>query len=292
MKKILLSFDYSINLGKEIQKITKIQLFRVNKQILPDQETIITIPTKVKNKEVIIIATLNNPNQKLIELLLTIEACKTNGAQKITLVTPYLCYMRQDKQFKPGQGISAKIIANLLSNYIDKLVTIDPHLHRIKKLNQVYKTKTITLTAIKNIENYIKQNYNNPIIIGPDGESYQWAKTIANNIGSKAIILKKVRYSGTKVKIYTTKELEQIPKTQKIIIIDDIISSGVTLLYIGKFLKSKGYTNLTTIAVHGIFANNCYQKLKEIYKEIITCNTIAHQTNKINIADLIAKKIN
>src|SRR3989338_537110 len=291
MKKILLSFDYSLSLAKEISKIKKLPIFIVNKTTLPDQETIITIPTQVKNAEVILIASLNEPNQKLIDIIFTCEACKNNSAQKITLIAPYLCYMRKDRQFKRGQGISAKIIAQLLSRYIDKLITIDPHLHRIKKLSQVYTTKTVTLTAIKNIENYIRKNYKSPFIIGPDGESYQWAKTIADNIGAKAIILNKVRYSGTKVKIYTTKELEQIPKTQKIIIIDDIISSGVTLLYIGKFFRNKGYNNLAAIVVHGIFADNCYPKLKKYYKEIITTNTIVHKTNKISVADIIAEKL-
>lgn len=291
MKKILLSFDYSLSLAKEIAKISKISFFQIKREILPDKETIITVPAQVKNAEIILITSLNNPNTKLIDIIFACKACKNNGAQKITLAAPYLCYMRQDKQFKPGQGISAKIIGKLLSNYIDKLITIDPHLHRIKRLKSIYTCKSITLSSIENIKRYIKSKYKSPIIIGPDGESYQWAKTIADSIGAKAIILNKVRYSGTKVKIYTTKELEQIPKSQKIIIIDDIISSGVTLLYIGKFLRSKGYTNLTTIAVHGIFANNCYPELKKIYKEIITTNTIVHKTNKISVADIIAEKI-
>ena len=291
MNKIILSFDYSQQLAKEISKFSKIPYYPIEKIQFPDKESMISIAAKLSKKEIIIVASLDNPNEKLIDILIAIETTKSFGAQKITLIAPYLCYMRQDKQFKPGQAISAKIIAKFLSSHIDKLITIDPHLHRIKKLNDVYTAKTATLTAIKNIEKFIKSNYNSPIIIGPDGESYQWAKTIADNINAKSIILKKVRYSGTKVKIYTTKELEQIPKSQKIIIIDDIISSGTTLLYIGKFLKQKGYNNLTTIAVHGIFANSCYPKLKKYYKEIITTNTIKHQSNKISIADLLAKEI-
>ena len=118
----------------------------------------------------------------LLNILFAAETAKDLGAKKVILAAPYLAFLRQDKRFHPGEAITSKIMAKLLNHSIDKIITIDPHLHRYKSLNEIFSIPTKRLTANGAIADYIRRNFKNPVIIGPDEESYQWARKIAEKI--------------------------------------------------------------------------------------------------------------
>ena len=96
----------------------------------PDEESLIKLETDVNDRTVIFLANLNQPNVKILPLLFAAETARELGASKVVLIAPYLPYMRQDKIFEAGEGITSKYFAKLLSSYFDGLITIDPHLHR------------------------------------------------------------------------------------------------------------------------------------------------------------------
>ena len=102
----------------------------------PDGESLVTVA--VPQSCSVIYACLDRPNERLVDLLLAVEALRSNGAKRLVLVATYLCYMRQDKAFHQGEAISQHVIGNLLGRAFDRIVTIDPHLHRVKTIGEVF----------------------------------------------------------------------------------------------------------------------------------------------------------
>ena len=181
MEKVLIDMEQN-GWGQYIDSQFGVKPVKIVKRSFPDGETYLKVPKSVKGKEVIVISALNNPNPKTFELMLLSRTLRDNGAKKVGLIAPYLAYMRQDKIFKAGEGISAKYYAALISEYFDWLITVDPHLHRIHYLCEVYKIPTVVIHAAPFIGNYIKKHIQKPLLIGPDNESSQWVKEVANDI--------------------------------------------------------------------------------------------------------------
>lgn len=286
---LIIGCSNSKQLAKSIAKKLKANYSDLTVKHFPDGELYIKFEENLKNKEVVLVQTFHPPNEAILEVILAGYTAKELGAKKLTLVVPYLAYIRQDKRFNSGEAVSSKIIGKLL-NIFDEIITIDPHLHRFKSLKEVFHTKTIKLTANELIKDYIKKNYKNPIIIGPDEESYQWAREIAVDIKANAAILKKTRLSPTNVKIELKSPIEI--KGKDIVIIDDILSTGKTILETINHLKNQKPKSINVIAIHGVFSDiNTYKKIKQSAKNIATTNTIENMHSKIDVSELIANSL-
>lgn len=251
----------------------------------PDGESYVRINSTVRNKIVILFCTLNNPNNKILSLMFTAQTLKELGAKKIILISPYLPYMRQDKRFEPGEAISSQLFATFLSNCVDYLITIDPHLHRVHHLSKIYSIPVLTLHATEEIARWIKENIKFPFLIGPDSESKQWVSEIAEQLKVPYIVCNKNRLSDHEVKI-------DIPPfsitNETLILIDDIISTGSSMLAILKQLSLQGYNGIC-LAIHPLLNKKTKNNLfASGAVAVITCNTIPDSTNKINMLDLIA----
>jgi ribose-phosphate pyrophosphokinase len=289
MKKILICLPGNEILLNNIGKILNIPIGKVEIHTFPDEETCIRLLFDCQNTEIIIIASLDRPNEKIVPLILLAQTCHDLGAKKIGLVTPYLAYMRQDKRFQEGQGVSAKYFAKLISPYFNWLLCVSPHLHRIKNLNEIYTITTYVLQATHEIANWIKHNIHHPVLIGPDSESEQWVSSIAKLANSPYIILEKTRHADKEVSI-------QMPDIKKLhsatpVIVDDIISSGHTLLTLAKQLLQGHFPAPICIGVHGLFAENAYAQLQSLGCNVITTNSIQHSSNKIDLSELIATQL-
>ncbi len=290
MQTIILAFKHSEILAKNIAKKAKVPYQKIQKTTFPDGESLLKVPVNVKNKKVFIVSSLHHPNEKLVETILAAETCHDLKAKKVVLIAPYLCYMRQDIRFHPGESVSSKIIAKHINASFDATITIDPHLHRIQKLSQIYKQGK-ALSAIPIIADYIKKKYKKPLIIGPDAESYQWVLKIAKIVKCPVTVLKKTRYSSRKVSVNIADRKIDF-RNKQIIVIDDIISTGHTMMEVIKFFRKNKVKRITCIGVHALFAEHAYEKMKkEGATEIITCNTIPHKSNKIDISTTLVKEI-
>ena len=286
---LIIGCSNSKDLAKSVAKKLNQEYSELNVKHFPDGELYIKFETEVKNKEVILVQTFKPANEAILEVILARDTAKELGAKKVILVCPYLAYIRQDKRFNDGEAVSSKVIGNLLKDF-DKVITIDPHLHRYKSVSEMIKTKTEKLSANDLIKNYIKNNYKNPIIIGPDEESYQWAREIAKSIKSHAAILKKKRFSSTHVEVKLQSQVEV--KNQDVIIIDDILSTGKTILKTIDILKKQKPKSINIVAIHVIFADKeTFQKLKQNTKSIVTTNTIENNHSKIDVSQLIADSL-
>ncbi len=159
----------------------------------------------------------------------------------------------------------------------------------LKKLSEIFKTKTTTISANKTIAEYIQKNHSKSIIVGPDEESYQWAETIAEQIKSHAVILRKKRYNSRTVRIKVKQDIAWKGKT--VVIVDDIISTGHTMIEPIKQLQKYGVKKIICICVHGLFAENAILRLKKLGVEIISTNKIQNSVAKIDVSRMIADQL-
>lgn len=256
----------------------------------PDGETYVQIQSDIKHKRLILVCTLHQPDNKLLQLYFLSKTAKDLGAESICLVAPYLAYMRQDKRFTPGEGITSTYFAKLISGFAESLITVDPHLHRKKSLNELYNIPNKVIHSAKLISDWIKIHVKNPVLIGPDIESKQWVSKIAKEAGAAFVVLEKTRLGDKQVKI----SLPQVDvyKNNTPVLIDDIISTASTMIETTIQLKNAGMNAPVCIGIHAVFAENAYQDLLNSgVADIITCNTIPHKSNRIDISKNIAEAI-
>ncbi|MDP3556720.1 MAG: ribose-phosphate pyrophosphokinase [Bacteroidota bacterium] len=290
METIIFTLPGNEKLAKTISKKLEAEEGEVEIRQFPDTETYVRVLSDVKNKKVIIICTLHEPDEKLLPLYFLSKTIKSLGATSVCLIAPYLSYMRQDKVFKPGEGVTSEYFASLISGFADSLITIDPHLHRRTSMNEIYSIPSKVLHASKLISSYIKENIKNPLLIGPDAESEQWVSEVAKDAGAPFIVLKKIRKGDKDVEVSVPDVQNYLNHTP--VLVDDIISTARTMIETVRHLKNAKMKAPTCIGVHAVFAGNAYAELiKSGAAKIITCNTIEHASNEIDISDLLVKNI-
>jgi ribose-phosphate pyrophosphokinase len=255
----------------------------------PDGESYVRLGTDVSGRDVAIVCTLDRPNDKLLPLLFAAATARDLGAASVGLIAPYLAYMRQDRRFKPGEAVTSRQIANLLSRAFDWLVTIDPHLHRYASLAEIYEIPTRTLHAAPLVSRWIKTQFERPIVIGPDSESEQWVKAVAQDAGAPYAVLDKRRYGDRDVEISIPAGISLDQRTP--VLVDDIISSGRTMIEAARLLTARAKTQPVCIAIHGIFADRSDELLAAMGARVVTCNTIPHASNAIDVIPLIADSL-
>ncbi|HKL24353.1 MAG TPA: ribose-phosphate diphosphokinase, partial [Candidatus Nanoarchaeia archaeon] len=201
MKKEVVACSGGKHLAKSISRNLKAGYSELKVKKFPDKELNIRFNKDIKNKKVVLVQSFfDNLNEKILETLFAFYTAKDLGAKKVELFSPYFPYFRQDKRFKSGEVISIEVISKLFKEF-DKIYFVDPHLHRIKNLGEVFKNGK-KLTSVNVISDYIKKKkIKNKVFVGPDVESEQWAKQVADNLGEESTILKKKRYGDRKVKI-------------------------------------------------------------------------------------------
>lgn len=288
---ILFTLFGSEHFAKAIHQELGYDLGNISLHQFPDEETSVKINSSVQDRDVILIASIEHPNSKLLPLLFSAETARSLGANKIGLIAPYLPYMRQDRQFHFGESITSKYFANLISNYFDGLITIDPHLHRWPSLSDLYTIPAKTLHATQNISTWIKTKVTNPILIGPDAESSQWVSEIARKIDAPFLILEKQRKGDNRVEA----SMPDIGtyKNYTPILVDDIISTAATMVETVKHLRSLKLKAPTCIGIHALFSGNAYEALlKAGAGRVVTCNTVLHISNEIDVKDIIIETIN
>lgn len=285
---IVVGLSNSQDLARKVARKLKVKYSSLKSKKFPDGETYVRYMTKVKNKKIILVNSFHpNPNDAMIETIFAAQTARELGAKSVTVVAPYLAYMRQDKRFHPGEAKSNTIMSKMLGRVVDKIVTIDPHLHRIKSLNDIFKIKTKKLSANTAIAEYIKKNIGEAIIVGPDIESYQWARAIAEKIDLHAVILKKKRYTARVVRIKVKGDVDF--KNKKVVIVDDIISTGHTIMEPVKQIKKMGAKKIYAIGVHGLFVEGALEKLGKMGVKVLTTNTIENPVSKIDMSGTIAE---
>ena len=144
----------------------------------PDNETLVRI-TEPSGRHAVLFAQIHDPDAKLFPLLLAANALQTSGVERLTLLTPYLPYMRQDVAFHPGEAVSQHVIAKLIGEAVDELITLEPHLHRIESLEEVFPCSARALDAAPLLADWCTRDSSDALLVGPDAESEAWVRNLA-----------------------------------------------------------------------------------------------------------------
>ena len=286
----LVVFSYGCdNLASALTDSLGGELGKFEERTFPDGESYLRVSSEVTNKHCIVVANLSRPNNKLLPLLFLLGALKDLGGLKVGLVAPYLSYMRQDKRFMKGEALTSKVFASVISAHADFLLTVDPHLHRYRSLNDIYTIPSKVVHGAPVLAQWLT-TLNRVFLVGPDAESRQWVESIAKISGHPYVIGEKKRLGDREVQV-TLPSIEHLQGLNAVII-DDVISSGHTILDCVKSLQSKGIGNISCAAIHGIFADNIDKKLLLAgIDELVTCNTIEHSSNGINIVHILSQGV-
>jgi ribose-phosphate pyrophosphokinase len=290
METIVFTLPGNQHIGTKIASDLNAEVGEHTLHRFPDGESYVRVLSNVENKKAIVVCTLNQPDEKLLPLFFLCKLLKDLKAKNVVLVSPYLAYMRQDKRFNNGEAVTSEYFASLISLFVDELITIDPHLHRRNNLSEIYSIPSKVLHAADLISNWIKNNIKNPVLVGPDSESEQWVSEVAKNANAPFIVLQKNRKGDSNVEV-------SVPHVEKYknftpVLVDDIISTARTMIETVKHLNNAGMNPAICIGVHAVFANEAYGELVNAgVAKVITCNTITHQSNTIDVSEMIVKSL-
>lgn len=269
-------------LAGRVSEILKNNLLVSEFRKFPDGELYTRIMDGTSGGDVTIIQSTVTDSD-FVSLLQLIDACRDAGS--INVVIPYMGYARQDKQFKPGEPVSARAIAGAIK--ADTVYTINIH---DESILDHFDAKAVNLDAAAVIGKYIKNmKLKEPLIISPDDGAIGLAQNASKDMGIDYDFLEKTRLSGETVSI---KPKNVAVKGRDVIILDDIISTGGTMAETITLLRSQGAHDVYTACVHPVFSNNAVLKLfRAGVKGIIATDTIDKGVSVVSAAPVIAKAI-
>lgn len=287
---IVVSCSHGRHLGKKIAKRLGSRHSTLFVEKFPDDELRIKFYDNIGKEEVILVQSFyGSISDCIIEVIFAAGTAREFGARKVILVAPYFPYLRQDKRFHKGEAVSQGIIAGLIDKYFDSVFIINPHLHRKNSLKEIFKIKSVKLSANSLIADFVRKNVKNPVAIGPDSESYKWARNVAEILGIESRIMRKKRYSSYNVEVRLNKKIDL--RNKNAVIVDDIVSTGHTILEAAKILKRLGAKSVYCICVHGIFADGAMNKLRKAGIKIVSTSTIPSKAAKIDVSGVIADSL-
>jgi len=255
----------------------------------PDGETRVQLPESLP-EHVVLCQTLDHPNSKLVELVLAAATARELGAKHITLVAPYLCYMRQDKAFHPGEAVSQQIIGTLLSQWIDALISVDSHLHRVHRLQDAVPVDpAINLSATTVMSAFLGEQMDNPFLVGPDEESEQWVAAIARDRDFDYRVARKQRLGDQQVRV-------SLPKAdyrhRHVVLVDDVASTGRTLEEAALALACFEPASISVLVTHALFVGDALLRLQRAgIKNIWSTDAIPHPSNVLHLDQLLAEAL-
>ncbi|MDH3239904.1 MAG: ribose-phosphate pyrophosphokinase [Alphaproteobacteria bacterium] len=263
---------------------------RIEIRRFPDDETYLRFGSDVAGQDVILLCTLDRPDSKILALLFAAATARELGAHQVGLIAPYLSYMRQDRRFKSGEAVTSRCFARILSEAFDWLATVDPHLHRLSSLEEIYTVPARAVHAAPLVSDWIRETVDDPVLVGPDSESEQWVAAVAGDAGAPHLVLQKVRHGDRDVEI-SVPDIEQW-RHRRPVLVDDIISTGRTMIETVGHLKRLGMRAPVCVGVHGIFAGAAFRDLNLAgASQVVTTNTVVHESNAIDVAEILAEAV-
>jgi ribose-phosphate pyrophosphokinase len=254
----------------------------------PDRESLVRVWGQA-GAPAIVMRSLDDPNAKLVEVLLAADALRRAGASRVTLVAPYLAYMRQDRVFQAGEPISQRVVGELLARAFDRVVTVEAHLHRVASLAEVVPGRGESLPAAPALADWLREHCPGALLVGPDEESAPWLERLTARGGGDTRVGKKHRRGDADVVV----EFPPLPRgSRHAVLVDDIASTGATLVAAARALHEAGVALVDALVVHALFAEGAYDALQQAgLARIVSTDTIPHPTNRIGVAPLLAQAL-
>ncbi|MFC2154203.1 ribose-phosphate diphosphokinase [Candidatus Altiarchaeota archaeon] len=259
---------------------------KVERKTFPDGELYLRVATNVKGKECVVVASTTS-NDDLVELLLLLDALNDQGAERIIAVVPYLAYARQDKAFLEGEALSAKTVVKLVSGLCDEILTFNCHFLDKEGKEKYQSVEVNNLDAFPILAKHFQEELKDPILIAPDKGSLEYAKTAAERMGCDFDNLSKTRVSSEEVE-YEQKDLDV--NGRDVLILDDIISTGGTIIRASEFIRKQSPSSINVGCVHGVFARGT-EGLKKAVDSLVCTDTIQRPESKVSVSDQIIEEL-
>lgn len=259
----------------------------IDRHRFPDGELKLRLPVALPAR-VVLLRSLYRPNEKLVELLLAARCARDLGVRHLTLVAPYLGYMRQDAAFAPGEAVSQRIIGDWLAGLFDAVLTIDPHLHRVRALHQAVPVQAaVALSAAPLIGRAMRGACT--LMLGPDAESEPWVRAAADAAGCPATTCRKCRHGDHDVDV----ELPRISLAgERVVIVDDVASTGHTIAAAARAALAAGAQRVDVAVTHALLVGDAGSLIeKSGVTSFISTDTVPHRTNRIETAPLVAEAL-
>lgn len=280
-------------LGRDVAARMNAEVIEFETRRFPDGERYVKLNGDCRGKSIgIIQSTYKDPDELLMEFVMLADAAHGAGAVKVLGIFPYLAYLRQDARFHRGEALSSRVFARMIkSSDVSRLVAVDPHLHRIHDLNQLFHIPTTSLSAMQDLATYVSQHFklNDPIVVAPDEEASQWASKAASSLKVGYTIAKKVRLGDASVKISF-----EGPRMSRrdVLVVDDIVSTGGTVARMAVALKELGAGRIIVLVTHGLFTPGAYHKIRTSgVDEVVATDSVPNEYSFVSVAPLIAKNL-
>ncbi len=286
----LLAFAEHPRLPRAVAARLGLPCLEVEVHRFPDGESRVRVPHPAP-EEALLCRSLDRPNDKLVELLLCCEALREAGTRRITLVAPYLCYMRQDAAFRPGEAVSQRIVGRWLGGLVDRLVTVDPHLHRTHRLEEaVPGAACTTLSAAPLMAELLRALPARPLLVAaPDEEAGPWARRVAGLAGLPCLEGRKRRRGDREVEVSLPAEGVA---GATVAVVDDVVSSGGTLAQAARRLRAAGAREVLGLVTHALPGTGFEALLEEAGMGTLwSSNSVPHPSNRMDLSGLLAEAL-
>jgi ribose-phosphate pyrophosphokinase len=288
MRTVLHAFPEALPLGRALGAALEASVEPVEVHRFPDGESLVRVPA-ADAAPAAVVRSLDDPNAKLVEVLLAADALRRAGAASVTLVAPYLAYMRQDHVFRPGEPVSQRVVGELLGRAFDRVLTVEAHLHRVRTLGEVVPGAAESLPAAPALARWLQEHAPDALLVGPDEESEPWLRRLAAPTGAAWCVGTKARRGDARVTV-TLPALP--PGAAHAVIVDDIASTGATLVATARALREAGASRVDALVVHAVFAPGAEEALRAAgIARVVSTDTIPHPSNAIGVAALLASAL-
>ncbi|MGI6471972.1 MAG: ribose-phosphate diphosphokinase [Candidatus Methanomethylophilaceae archaeon] len=278
---IIVGGSSSRDLAKELAAILQCTYVQAATTRFPDGECYTRIDHMELDDDVVIVQN-TYPDVNLIEMFLLQDAVKRLGARTVTLVIPYFGYARQDRVFKPGEPQSARVMAEHLDMVCDRVITVDIHKEEVL---DYFTCPREDLKAAETIAEYFTER-DIDLVLAPDLGAVNRAKAVADILKVDFDHLKKIRLSGSEVKM---EPAAMDCEGKNVLIVDDMISTGGTIIAAAYALREAGASGVSVACTHGVFVGNAIERLTgSSLDTILCCNTLENEVSHISVAPIIA----
>lgn len=259
----------------------------VQSHAFPDGESRLRLPPTLPAR-VLLLRGLQQANARLAELLLVAGGARALGSECLTLVSPYLGYMRQDIAFTPGEVVSQRHLGTLLAAAFDAVVTVDPHLHRVPTLDAVLPGRRgVALSAAPLLGAFVAQQRPGALLLAPDGEAEQWVRAAGAAAGLAHAVCTKERHGDHEVEI----ALPGVDlRGRAVVLLDDVASTGGTLAGAARLALAAGAASVDVAVTHALFVGAAETKVRAAgVGQIWSTDCVAHPSNAVAVAPLLAQ---